>query len=186
MRLKRPSIVAAIICAVGCASPDPDQYPALLEEAELRCLDGQFIDAEPMLREYLRHDPQNAVAHYYLGRCYLSGDLINLEIARGEITAAFSLYHQVGQASPQGRFTEEYFQLMCLADISKTYLSEVALQVPRMEISERAKRLEAIERITRCKALYDRAREVNPEAELTVWLRLRIAEATVSVLPRKP
>ena len=102
-------------------------------------------------------------------------------MARGEITAALSLYYTFGQSSPQGRFTDEYFQLMCLTDIGKTYLSEIALEIPLMKLSPSERAREARERIARCNDLYERAKRINPDDHLTEWLGLRIAEATNSL-----
>ncbi len=181
MRRKRHSIIAALLFSLGCAAPATVSKAELLEEAEQLCLDARFAEAEPLLRECLRRDPTDAVAHYYLGRCYLSGDLINLDLARGEITAALSLYYAFGQSSPQKRFTEEYFQLMCLTDIGKTYLSEIALEIPLMKLSPAERKREVQERITRCNDLYERAKRINPDAHLTDWLKLRIAEAAASM-----
>lgn len=181
MRRKRHNIIAALLFLWGCAAPATVSNSELLEEAERLCLDARFAEAEPLLRECLRLDPTDAVAHYYLGRCYLSGDLINLDLARGEITAALSLYYAFGQSSPQERFTNEYFQLMCLTDIGKTYLSEIALEIPLMKLSPAERKREAKTRIVRCNDLYERAKRINPDDHLTEWLGSRITEAATSM-----
>jgi hypothetical protein len=172
-----------VIGAIGCAAQDHAPEITGLEEAEDLCLGGQFIEAEPLLRAYLRSDSTSAVAHYYLGRCYLSDDLINLPMARGEITAALVLFQEFGQVSPQARFTDEYFELMCLTDIAKTYLSEIAMEIPRIE-RPAVRQREAKARIALCEDLVARAKRVNPDAELTTWLRLNTAQAAASIEPR--
>lgn len=181
MRRKRHSILVAAIWVLGCAAPEP-LSDDLLREAEQLCLEERFADAEPLLREHLRRDPMNAVAHYYLGRCYLSSDLINLAMARGEITVALALFQDGGQESPEGRFTDEYFELMCLTDIGKTYLSEIVLEIPHMKISAAEQVWKAKDRIARCEALYERAKRVNPDAHLTAWLRMRTAEVAAGMI----
>jgi tetratricopeptide (TPR) repeat protein len=163
-----------VLAVAGCAAPATAPDAALLAEAERLCLDGLFADAAPMLREYLRADPENAVAHYYLGRCYLSGDLINLPIARGEFGAAFALYQKHGQASPQGRFTDEYFQLMCLADTAKTYLSEIMLVLPAENLPPNARLRATRERLRECERLYRMMKEIAPDDHLTGFVRDRI------------
>lgn len=179
-----PLGIALAAVALSCAAPAPVPDADLLREAEALCLNGQFVEAEPMLREYLRSDINNAVAHYYLGRCYFSGDLLNLELARGEIAAALATYEQYGQKSPTGRFTDEYFQLMCLTDLAKTYISEIALIVPT--IQSKARRVRETEaRIERCEALYERAKAINPNDPLTAWLRLHLEEAKRTVGPER-
>jgi tetratricopeptide (TPR) repeat protein len=184
VRRKRHSTlsIALVAVALSCAAPAPVPDEDLLREAEELCLNGQFAEAEPLLREYLRDDINNAVAHYYLGRCYLSGDLINLELARGEIAAALATYENYGQQSPKGRFTDEYFQLMCLTDIAKTYISEIALTVPTIKSKARRDR-ETETRIERCEALYERAKAIDPNDQLTTWLRLHLEEAKRAVRP---
>lgn len=173
-----------MIGAIGCAAQEHTLDNTYLEEAEWLCLESRFTDAEPLLRAHLRRDPTNAVAHYYLGRCYLSEDLINLPLARGEITAALVLFDQFGQVSPEARFTDEYFELMCLTDIGKTYLSEIALEIPLIK-NPAVRRREAKARIALCENLYERAKRVNPDADLTKWLRQRTAMVADSFAPQK-
>ncbi len=174
-------LVAVAIGTWGCTAPDRVPDANLLRDAEQLCLDAKFTEAEPMLREYLRQDSEDAVAHYYLGRCNLSGDLINLAIARGEFAAALSLFHKHGQTSPAKRFTDEYFELMCLTDTAKTYLSEIALIVPQVKGSKADRVREAKDRVARCEALYELAKQVNPNAELTSWLRMHTANAAAHI-----
>jgi tetratricopeptide (TPR) repeat protein len=141
--------VVATIAAPACApKPDDASLDRQFAEAERLCLDRQYAQAEAVLKDYLLQRPEDAGAHYYLGRTYLllgeelfnaylrgeisngqaadrQGDVRKLiwkfrpDIAEGEFQTALRLFIRNGRVPPIERFDPKYFEMMCSLDAAR-------------------------------------------------------------------
>ena len=138
----------AISALVSCKSaPTPEELDAQFVEAERLCLEGQFVDARTVLKSYLLNRPDDAGAHYYLGRAYLvpaervfvliaqgrpqngsaepPAELQTLAaefrpaIVEGEFQTALRLFRRHGRVSSIERYSAEYFEMMCYLDSAR-------------------------------------------------------------------
>ena len=138
----------AVACAVlplACSAPREN----LLPKAEQLVLDGKWYEAIPVLKRQLVMHPDDAGAHYYLGRCYM---LVNDEdfyprLAEGELQTAIRMFKRAGgETSPIERFDPKYFEMICLVDSSKVFVRQMTLflrdggrLVPMKHFIERAR-----------------------------------------------
>jgi tetratricopeptide (TPR) repeat protein len=114
--------VLALLFSACSAEPKED----LLEEAELLCLDQQWEKARPLLRRYLHQDPNNAAAHFYLGRCSLMADpeVYSYFVAEGEFQTALRIFRRNGRVNPIARFASaDTFEYRCQLGSAKVYLN---------------------------------------------------------------
>ena len=73
----------SLLFACGCGQSGGGDF---VQRAEQLCLDQQYAEALPLLKEALLVSPNDAAAHYYLGRCYLEGEDFRPEMAEGGVS----------------------------------------------------------------------------------------------------
>lgn len=158
MRPNRPSsicvfaavlAVAALACACTSEAPDPGARAyALLKE-------GQWNEAAEAAKQLLLARPNDAAAHFILGRCYLNGPQFYPAAAAGELNIALELFNQNGRNSPIDEYDDKYFELRCHLELAKVYLRryyelaghgapEWMLKEPRREMKRQAEAAEKI------------------------------------------
>ena len=136
-------MLAVLFSACAAVEPKGD----LLEEAELLCLDQQWGKARPVLRQYILQNPNNAAAHFYLGRCNLMADpkAYSYFIAEGEFQTALRIFRRNGRVNPISRFASaEYFEYRCQIESAKAYLNILdqafGRDIPVWRVQETVKR----------------------------------------------
>lgn len=97
------------ISLVGC---QPTEEVDLLKQGEALCLDQRWEEAQVVLKKYLLSNPDDAGAHYYLGRCNVYGNVFWPKVARGEYETALRLFLASGKENPIERFGAEYFEMI--------------------------------------------------------------------------
>jgi hypothetical protein len=113
-------LAAVALVWAGCArAPSPAELGAQFDEAERLCLDGKFDEANVVLKRYLMHRPEDAGAHYYLGRTFMLSKDFRPMLAEGEFQTALRLFQRQGRESPIERFDPAYFEMMCNIDSAK-------------------------------------------------------------------
>lgn len=120
----------SIVLLAGCGPSEPDL--SLFARAEQLCLDQQWAEAQPVLREFLLQSPHHAGAHFYLGRAYMLGPDFRPAVAEGELQLALKLYEASGKKSPIERFSDEYFEIICNLESMKVLLKAIALESEQM------------------------------------------------------
>ncbi len=100
-----------------------------------------------MLRQYLLQDPNNAAAHFYLGRCSLMADpkAYSYFIAEGEFQTALHIFRRNGRVNPIDRFASaEYFEYCCQIGSAEVYLNVLdqafGRNIPVWRVQETVKR----------------------------------------------
>jgi tetratricopeptide (TPR) repeat protein len=166
MGRRLPPAAIAIVCgalalqlAPGCERPpDKAQLQAKLDRAEQLCLDSKYDEAQAVLKSYLLVDPQNAAAHFYLGRTYLVTDPL---IAEGEYQTALRLFLSQGHVSPTKRLGADYFEMMCNLDSAKALALNLTAQLSTPDAGQ----TEIRDTFARAFGYVARAQEINPSAE---------------------
>lgn len=120
-------VIAGIVAACN-ARPNGD----LLAKGEHLFNTEKWGAAIPVLKQRLLQDPDDAGAHYYLGRCYLAMAIKNIRkaypvIAEGELRTALNLFIKGGRHSPIPRFNDTYFELSCHYQLANVYLFQLSL-----------------------------------------------------------
>jgi hypothetical protein len=112
-----------------------------------------------LLKQRLLDAPEDAAAHFNLGRCYLNAPQPCLGVASGEFEVALTLFLQQGRKSPIKEFGDEYFELRCYLEIAKTYLR--SYQIAQTLRADPA----VLNRILdQCRRIAEAARRVTPDA----------------------
>lgn len=104
------TLLVAAVSIVGC---EPVEQIDLVKQGEALCLDQQWEKAQVVLKKHLLTHPDDAGAHYYLGRCNVYGAMFWPEVARGEYETALQLFLANGKKKPIDRFGPEYFEMIC-------------------------------------------------------------------------
>jgi hypothetical protein len=112
---------AICICFLICACGPPPDVDHLARAKEL-CQDQKWDLAVKLLKARLQEDPEDAAAHFYLGRCYLNGHMLYPAVAEGEFSAALMLFAESGRRSPIPEYSDQYFELRCHLEIVKVYV----------------------------------------------------------------
>ncbi len=166
------SVVAIAVGVLTLSARGEETSEDLLARAETLCLDRRYDDAIPVLKSLLMKFPMNAGAHYYLGRCYMSSEDFRPLIAKGEFETALRLFEAGDKASsPIGRFSAQYFEMICHIDSAKVTLLEIDALM-----SNGAKFYHLEPSLDECEIYTARAEEVFPGAPEVVQLR-QIVEA---------
>lgn len=114
------AIAVVLPALTACrGEPDPAQLDAMFERGETLCLDGRFEDAKRLFKAYLIYRPEDAGAHYYLGRTYMLSEDFRPVMAEGEYQTALRLFVKGERISPIERFAPEYFEMICYVDSAK-------------------------------------------------------------------
>ena len=176
--------VAAILtfaaCIVGCPAPEPEVD--LLAIADEQCLNQQWDAAVDTLRDHLIMFPDDAGAHFLLGRAHAA--LGHLVIAEGEFETALAYFVANDRQNHLPRFEDpQYFELINHVELCKVYQRQFLilfdLGADKGALRDRVQHW--------AQSLRD-AREVNPEApELEVFERLLFQARTIlKELPAGP
>lgn len=144
----------------GCGSNAPDT--ALFTRAEQLCLEQQWAEAQPVLREFLLQSPHHAGAHFYLGRAYMLGPDFRPAVAEGELQLALRLYEASGKTSPIERFGDDYFEIICNLESMKVLLKAIALESEEMMSVGLPPGIRP-ELVERMRGYVDRAAAVQPD-----------------------
>jgi tetratricopeptide (TPR) repeat protein len=145
--------VLALGALAACCGrePTPETLRAQFDEAERLSRSGEYGKAQALLKDYLLYRPDDAGAHYYLGRTYFLYEEFRPVMAEGEYQTALRLFIGQGRRSPIERFEPAYFEMICNVDSAKVLYKQcdagLALGAPKSAlrpIMERA--LEYIER----------------------------------------
>jgi len=104
------TLLVAAMSVTGCEHAEEID---LLKQGEALCLDQQWEEAQAVLKKHLLIYPDDAGAHYYLGRCNVYGALFWPEVARGEYETALQLFLANGKENPIERFNAKYFEMIC-------------------------------------------------------------------------
>lgn len=107
-----------VMAVAGCGGPSDEER---FQQAEDMIRNGQFLDAIPVLKQYLLRHPHHSGAHLYLGICYMLSDKW-IALAEGEIRTALYLYRRDGERSTIPRFSGEYFKARCYMELIKASL----------------------------------------------------------------
>ena len=102
-----------LVTALSVVSCQPVEEIDLLKQGEALCLNQQWEEAQAVLKKHLLTHPDDAGAHYYLGRCNVYGAMFWPEVARGEYETALKLFLANGKKNPIDRFGPEYFEMIC-------------------------------------------------------------------------
>jgi tetratricopeptide (TPR) repeat protein len=116
--LRIAALTGLLFLAAGCSRPQPDlngQARALLDQS-------RWDDAIGLLKRQLLERPDDAAAHFYLGRCYLNGSVFYPGAAEGEFETALRLFAGQGRRSPIDGYNDQYFELRCHLELAKVYL----------------------------------------------------------------
>jgi len=83
-----------VVFAAGCTANEED----LLRRAQALGEERQWLEARPLLQDYLRRHPHDAAAHFLLGRSWLHlpDEATNETLARGEMLTAYAIYERTG------------------------------------------------------------------------------------------
>ena len=101
------------------------QAPSYLAEAETLVLDQQWTEARELLKRHLVNHPEDAGAHFYLGRCYMLGEPLWPVVAEGEFQTALQLFNRNGKESPIERYPPEVFEWFCYKEMATTLLLQI-------------------------------------------------------------
>lgn len=154
--LRGAAVVFAAAAAAGCPAPTPG--PEMLDRADALCREGQWLPATETLKYYLMHHPEDAGAHFLLGRCYLY--LQHLVLAEGEFETARHYFTAGGRENPLPRFeSADYFEMMTYIEISKVYLQQIQLM---MQLNASPDALS--DRLDRWQQALDAARKIKPDS----------------------
>ena len=115
--------VASCPLLAGCDTElDEQELQSLFDEGEFLCREARWSEARVVFKKFLLHRPNDAGAHFYLGRAYLFSDDFRPAIAEGELQTALELFVQGGRISPIERFGHDYFELICNVESAKVFL----------------------------------------------------------------
>jgi hypothetical protein len=155
------ALALAVTACFGCQDTSDR---GLLQEAESLLLNAQWEPAIPLLKQHLLSYPDDAGAHFYLGRCYLNAesDVPMMVFALGELETALHLFKERGQPNTIERFSDTYFELICHLERTKVYLKQADFVLMQAEISPHIRReiLEGI--LDRCDEALATARGLEP------------------------
>lgn len=154
-KITRVLLAAAICAAVAGCGEEED----LFDRAEYLMLEARWNEAMPVLRQYLRENPGDPGAHFYLGRAYLLSGLPLLLHAEGELKTARHLFEGQGGESPIERFSDTYFELICHLELAKVYM-RIIVQLIDQPYNDHFTRT-ALERIER---ELEAARRIDPDS----------------------
>ncbi len=157
-----PFVVALLFCSASCEKAVEDGIPP---QAVSLCEQGEYDEMIPLLKDYLLRNPNDAAAHFYLGRGYLhSPDSFRPEHAKGEFRTALNLFLRNGKQSPIDGFSSQYFEMMCHIERAKVPLRLIReslglaawlwMLTPYLE-----------ECLEECKPDLEAAREIAPESK---------------------
>ena len=122
--LLRCAFAGALALLFSACSAEPSRD--LLAEAEILCLDQEWDAAKVLLREHLLVHPDDAAAHFYLGRCYLMAGpgKFRPDTAEGEFQTALRIFRRNGRVNPIERFADaDYFEYICQMESAKVFLN---------------------------------------------------------------
>lgn len=138
----------------------PHEQPRdLFAEAEQLALDQRWDEAKQLLKVHLLKHPDDAGAHFYLGRAYLLATPFYPYIAEGEFQTALRLFIANGRKSPTERFQPDYFEMMCHIESAKVYLRWIYVWMTH-EFDLR----ELQHHLNKAKFYLEKAREIRPDA----------------------
>jgi tetratricopeptide (TPR) repeat protein len=103
---------ALLFAATSLGGCQPTEKVDLLKLGEALCLDQKWEEAQAVLKQHLLLNPDDAGAHYYLGRCNVYGSVFWPEVARGEYETALQLFLSSGKENSIERFGAEYFEMI--------------------------------------------------------------------------
>jgi len=128
--------LAALLASCGGSLGGSRGDDGLLVKAETLCLERRYDDAIPVLKQHLAARPDDAGAHYYLGRCYALANRPWPAIARGELETALDLFRKQGGKSPLARFDDQAFEMACHLEIARVDRDEFVNLLKVEEIIE--------------------------------------------------
>ncbi len=110
--------VTAVLAAAlaGCRR---EAGPEVLQQAWKHAVERRVGEALPLAKDYLAGHPEDAAAHYVLGKCYLHRPDVNTTLAKGEFETAlhyFGKTKNLGILAPE--MTAELFQSALHRDIA--------------------------------------------------------------------
>lgn len=111
-----------LLLFAGCGADPPKPN---LAEAEILVLDQKWVEAREMLKQYLVNHPDDAGAHFYLGRCYMLGEPLWPVVAEGEFQTALQLFNRNGKVSPLERYSSQVFEWFCYKEMATTLLLQI-------------------------------------------------------------
>lgn len=127
----RGQVVSALVLVLGssvlgCTPGRGSVERDLIAEAEALMDAGCWGGAIPLLKQRLLEAPDDAGAHFYLGRCYINDkQRRRLAIAEGELETALNLFIRQGRQSPIRRFKPLYFEFICHAEMLHVVLEQI-------------------------------------------------------------
>jgi len=114
-------ILAAAVSACGCHSPRAEALPPQVFDL---CAQERWGEAIPLLKERLREDAGDAVAHYLYGTAYAHGDEFYPGLVEGELRMALAL---VESGAGTGDETPAQFKLNCYLELCDLHLGMLRL-----------------------------------------------------------
>ncbi len=115
-------IAFACVLAAGIAGCPREQAPPrdLVQEADALLRDQKWPEARVLLKQHLLGHPDDAGAHFLLGRSHLIGLNFRPLIAEGEYETAIACYLAKGRVNTIKRFKDDdYFEMMCYIEAAK-------------------------------------------------------------------
>ena len=147
-----------LLLLLSACSADPP--PSLLAEAEILVLDQKWAEARELLKRHLVNYPDDAGAHFYLGRCYMLDEPLWPVVAEGEFQTALRLFNRNGKQSPIERYPAQVFEWFCYKEMATTLL----LQIDRLvEGGVTPRQVGAL--IEQARYYYERAVELQDDPE---------------------
>jgi len=121
--------IALWLLLTGCSNVlEDEEVDALFTQGEFLCLEAQWENARPLLKQFLLHHPNHAGAHFYLGRTYYYS---RPRLAEGEFQTALELFIENGRMSTIERYGDQYFELICNLESAKVCLLQTDQLIKR-------------------------------------------------------
>ena len=159
--MRRGGFLLVVLALSGCARTSSKD---VLAEAVVFVKDQRLAEAEDLLRAYLLRNPNDAGAHFYLGRCFLNMSDFRPVRAEGEIQLALHLFFEAGRRSSVAEFSDEYFEFICHIESAK-----VSMRWLRVLMDFGASRWRWSSLIVESRAHGDKARQIRPNDGDVEW-----------------